>query len=93
MGKKVMSVVIPPAIRKVWEEYEGTTDLDTAVAIRFGDEWCGILFNDADGELSGIDFVLTVQDGKIVWDVQNDYIGPFDSVKQFMEEELTKLLF
>lgn len=92
MGKKVMSVVIPPAIRKAWEEYEGATDLDTAVAIRFGEEWCGILFKDEDGELSGIDFVHAIKDGAIVWDVQNDYIGPFDSVKQFMQEDLVRLL-
>lgn len=85
---KVTGLVIPEDIARAYEEYGFDKKLETAVASRTADGWFAILFKDS-GSYYAVDFCPTL-DG---WEVQNDYIGPFDTVADFQEEKLTRSFF
>ncbi len=82
---------IPQGIKKAFEDYGHSYTLDQVVAMRRAPErgWFGLLFS-VDGELSAVDFQRGA-DGE--WEVSNDYIGPFDSIKEFEEEKLVSSWF
>jgi len=84
-------VSIPEKIKKAFEDYGHQCTLDKAVDIRFAPErsWAGILFKD-DGELFAVDFQQNINGD---WEVSNDYIRPFDSVKEFKETKLVDSWF
>lgn len=83
---KTKGLVIPAAIAKAFEDYGFAVKLETAVSTRSTDEWFGILFKN-DGEFWAVDFVPAFEGG---FEVNNDYIGPFESVEAFETESLTR---
>lgn len=96
MTKKSENVVdqIPASIVAAFNEYFGTDigpygiPLDKALAVRKsnlgGGSYVAILF-EKDGEFFAVDF----NDGEL----SNDYVGPFESVKEFKTEKLRRSLF
>ena len=95
-------LTISPTFRKLIEVYgfADTKLLDKAVATRSSEEWFAILFHDTEAEeFFAVDFVycgfgqaseIDRIDG---WEIQNDYVGPFDSIKEFKNEKLTRSFF
>lgn len=93
MKAKTKQVEIPDTIRKVFEEYGHAFKLEQAVATRSAPErhWYAILFQEeGDGELTAVAFQ---QNAAGEWEVDDDGIGPFDSVKQFSTEQLVNRWF
>jgi len=102
MAKKIE---IPSHFRQLIENYgfEDTKLLDKAVATRSSEEWFAILFRDdeeEEGEFFAVDFAWRGHcqsphgiDRIEGWEVQNDYVGPFESIKEFRNEELTQSFF
>jgi len=98
-------IEISPTFRKLIENYgfEDTKLLDKAVATRSSDSWFAILFHDAEdeeGEFFAVDFAYYGHgqsphgiDRIEGWEIQNDYVGPFDSIKDFKNEKLTQSFF
>ena len=97
---------IPARFKKLIEDYgfEDTKLLDKAVATRSSEDWFAILFHDAEGdEYFAVDFCYagggTGQFGLLKidrvdgWEIQNDYVGPFESIKEFKNEKLTLRFF
>ena len=91
------TVTIPAEIRKVFEEYGLlAATLEDAVATRSSNEWFAILFKSKDedteklGPFWAVDFRVNMN---LEWEVQNDYVGPFDSIKEFKTEKLVRTLF
>ena len=73
--------------------------LGKAVATRSSEDWFAILFHD-DDEFFAVDFVYCGEgtspsgiDRIEGWEIQNDYVGPFDSKKEFENEKLTHSFF
>jgi len=79
-------VSIPEKIKKAFEDYGHSYTLDQAVAVRDepSRDWYAILFK-VEGELSAVDFQRDINGD---WEVSNDYVGPFDSIKEFKDEKL-----
>lgn len=84
------SVAVPADIAKAYNAYGFAKRLETAVAVRESrwSGWYAILFNDG-GAFYAVDFVTDMRGD---WEVQNDYIGPFESVDAFLTERLTTSL-
>lgn len=87
MAKKV---VIPDVIKTVFEAYgfSDSVKLESALATRSTSEWFAILFYDDDAkELFAVDFRINIQQE---WEVQNDYVGPFATEREFLTDKLIR---
>lgn len=80
-------IKVPEEFAKVINDYGfgDTKLLDKAVATREASGWYGILFHD-EGEFFAVDFCLN---GEGCWEVQNDWVGPFEDILTFKSESLT----
>lgn len=83
---KINGMTVPDAIVRAYQEYGFAKPLETAISTRTSDDWYAILFKDR-GELYAVDFVVDFEGN---WEVNNDYIGPFESVEAFLTERLTR---
>jgi hypothetical protein len=104
MAKKSKSKIeIEPHFRQLIEAY-GFSDpnlLDKAVATRSSEDWFAILFRDdtLDDGFFAVDFRYYGQSQGAFddcikgWGIQNDEIGPFDTIEEFETEELTRSFF
>jgi hypothetical protein len=85
---------IPNWVQAVFDEYgfDEKLKLEDAVASRSANEWFAILFKSTqeheveEGPFWAIDFRV----GPDGWEVQNDYVGPFESILAFETEKLTQ---
>lgn len=98
MPKKKDEVVIPENFKKLIEDYgfdDAAEMLKNAVATRKASEWFAILFKDTSEEPEGAFFAVDFRYGGFqpAWEIQNDYVGPFESIKEFQTEELTQSFF
>lgn len=94
---------VPAHFKKLIEDYgfEDEDILKNALACRSASGWYAILFVDKQAEeLYAVDFkyygpgegqhgIQRVEG----WEIQNDNIGPFDSVKEFLTTKLTQSFF
>ena len=82
---------IPDYIRLAFDEYgfKETLKLEKAVSSRSANEWFAVLFESED-EDEGPFFAVDFRMGADSWEVQNDYVGPFDTIKEFETEPLTR---
>ena len=76
-----------PTPRDAFKAYGHAANWEDRIAERKTDSWFAVLFRDHD-ELYAVDFQY---DGTGWW-LSNDYIGPFDSVRQFKTESLSQSL-
>jgi len=96
-------IAIAPHFRQLIEVYgfEDTKLLDKAVATRSSEDWFAILFHDTEAEeFFAVDFAYYGRgqsphgiDRIEGWEIQNDYVGPFESIKEFKNEELKQSFF
>lgn len=82
---------IPDYIRPVFDAYgfDESLKLEDAVSSRSSNEWFAVLFKSED-EDEGPFFAVDFRVGGDGWEVQNDYVGPFETVKEFETEKLTQ---
>ena len=96
-------ITIAPHFRQLIEKYgfADTKLLDKAVATRSSGDWFAILFHDTEaGEFFAVDFAYCGTepsphgiDRIKGWEIQNDYVGPFETIKEFKSEKLTQTFF
>jgi hypothetical protein len=93
---------IPDHFRRLIHSYgfADTKLIDKAVATRASTSWFAILFSDGEGEFFAVDFEYFGHGAGIQgidriegWEIQNDEIGPFESIKEFKNEKLLQSLF
>jgi hypothetical protein len=82
---KINGSIVPEAIVEAYQDYGFDKPIETALATRTAQDWYAILFKDG-GHLYAVDFYPTSNG----WDVSNDFIGPFESVDEFLTEPLTR---
>jgi len=93
---------IPEHFKKLIEVY-GFADeklLSKVVAVRSAEAWYAILFQD-DDNLFAVDFKFYGGDDSDIlggarrngWEIQNDEVGPFESINEFLNTKLTHSFF
>jgi len=96
-------VEIHETFRQLIEGYgfEDTNLLEKAVATRASGDWFAILFHDVENkEFFAVDFQYYGHGENQYgiqrvngWEIQNDYVGPFESILDFNSQKLTQRFF